>query len=305
MCALFGYLDIGHQVPIKVLRKLLQALANASEVRGNDASGIAYVKDSSLTIYKRPKPAHKLRFRLPEGTTAVMGHTRMTTQGSERKNYNNHPFLGHVGTDFALAHNGVLYNDRELRRTKQLPETQIETDSYIAVQLLEAQNELTFESIKQMAEDVCGSFTFTILDAENALWFVKGSSPLYLLHFPEIGLYAYASTKEIMLSALKRTILQYMRREVITVDEGQILRIDVKGQTSCGRFDPFVLAKAYEWELSCCDDELEQLLSICGCFGVTEDEVMQMLEMGYTYDDIEDWLFCPTAYKRALLEEEL
>ncbi len=79
MCALFGFLDIGHQVPMKVLRKILQALADASEIRGNDASGIAYVKDSSLTIYKRPKPAHKMRFRLPEGTTAVMGHTRMTT----------------------------------------------------------------------------------------------------------------------------------------------------------------------------------------------------------------------------------
>lgn len=305
MCALFGFLDYGHRIPTKVLQRLLQALANASEIRGNHAAGIAYLKDNSLTIYKRPKPAHKLHFKLPPGTSAVMGHTRFTTQGSEKVNCNNHPFRGRAGTDFALAHNGVLYNDRELRRDKHLPETQIETDSYIAVQLLEAQGELSFESIQQMAEDVCGSFTFILLDEDNALWFVKGSSPLYLVHFPEIGLYAYASTKEIMQSALKRTILQYMRREVIAVDEGQILRIDAKGQTSRGRFDPFVPAKEFEWELSYCDDELEQLLNICGCFGVTEDEVMQMLEMGYTYDDIEDWLFCPTAYKQALLEGEL
>ena len=305
MCALFGFLDYGHRFPTKILQRLVQALANASEIRGDHASGIAYMKGGSLTIYKRPKPAHKLHFKLPRGTSAVMGHTRFTTQGSEKVNCNNHPFRGHAGTDFALAHNGVLYNDRELRREKHLPETQIETDSYIAVQLLEAQNELSFESLKQMAEDVCGSCTFTILDTENALWFVKGSSPLYLVHFPEFGLYAYASTKEIMQSALKRTILQYMRRDVIAVDEGQILRIDAKGQTACGRFDPFVLAKEFEWELSYCDDELEQLLNICGCFGVTEDEVLQMLEMGYTYDDIEEWLFCPTAYKRALLEGEL
>ena len=304
MCALFGFLDYGHRIPTKVLQRLLQALANASEIRGNHAAGIAYLKDNSLTIYKRPKPAHKLHFKLPPGTSAVMGHTRFTTQGSEKINCNNHPFLGHAGTDFALAHNGVLYNDRELRREKHLPETQIETDSYIAVQLLEAQGELSFESIQQMAEDVCGSFTFTLLDEDNALWFVKGSSPLYLVHFPEIGLYAYASTKDTMLTALKQTLLQYIRREVISIDEGQILRIDAQGNSSCGRFDPFVLAKEYEWELSY-DEELEQLLNICGCFGVTEDEIMQMLEMGYSYDDIEDWLFCPSAYERALMEGEL
>ncbi len=44
MCALFGFLDYKHQVSARVLQKLLQALANASEVRGTHASGIAYNK---------------------------------------------------------------------------------------------------------------------------------------------------------------------------------------------------------------------------------------------------------------------
>ena len=79
MCALFGFLDYGKRVPWKVLQKLVQALANASEVRGNHASGIAYNRPERLTIYKRPLPAHKMRFRIPEGTAADMGHTRLTT----------------------------------------------------------------------------------------------------------------------------------------------------------------------------------------------------------------------------------
>ncbi len=120
MCALFGYLDYGHQLSPKILQKLVQALANASEVRGNHASGIAYNRDNHLTVFKRPKPAHKLKFRLPDGTSAVMGHTRFTTQGSEKQNYNNHPFRGNAGTDFALAHNGVLYNDKQLRRDRYI-----------------------------------------------------------------------------------------------------------------------------------------------------------------------------------------
>ena len=111
MCALFGWLDYKGVVSDRLLKKLTQALANAAEERGTDASGIAYVKSDKVTIYKRPKPAHKLRFNAPNGTRAVMGHTRMTTQGNEKFNYNNHPFYGHADVDFAFAHNGVLYND--------------------------------------------------------------------------------------------------------------------------------------------------------------------------------------------------
>ena len=74
MCALFGWLDYKHIIPYKVLKKLTQALANAAEERGTDAYGISYIKDDRVTIFKRPKPAHKIRFNVPEGTTAVMGH---------------------------------------------------------------------------------------------------------------------------------------------------------------------------------------------------------------------------------------
>ena len=105
MCALFGWLDYKGIVSDRLLKKLTQALANAAEERGTDASGIAYVKSDKVTIYKRPKPAHKLRFNAPNGTRAVMGHTRMTTQGNEKFNYNNHPFYGHADVDFAFAHN--------------------------------------------------------------------------------------------------------------------------------------------------------------------------------------------------------
>ncbi len=45
MCALFGWLDCGKVLPIRLLKKLTQALANAAEERGTDASGISYITD--------------------------------------------------------------------------------------------------------------------------------------------------------------------------------------------------------------------------------------------------------------------
>ncbi|WP_276692118.1 class II glutamine amidotransferase [Ruminococcus callidus] len=297
MCALFGWLDYKGIVSDKLLKKLTQALANAAEERGTDASGIAYVKSGKVTIYKRPKPAHKLRFNAPNGTKAVMGHTRMTTQGNEKFNYNNHPFYGHADVNFAFAHNGVLYNDKELRTEKHLPQTLIETDSYIAVQLIEQQGKLNFDSLKSMAESVQGSFCFTALDENNTLYLVKGSNPMCLLHFAELGLYTYASTESILKKALQKASFHKYPFEVLNVDEGTILKIDRYGFLSGSTFEvqeSFRFGKWYNWY-----DELEEeyysqqeelLLEMCSCYGVTEDDVLLLLDYGYSADEIEEML---------------
>ena len=168
MCAVFGFLDYKGKISNAVLKKLIHTLSVAAEVRGTDATGIAYVRDGSMVTYKKPKPAHKVKLFFPRDTRAVIGHTRFTTQGSEKRNCNNHPFEGHCGTEmFAIAHNGVLYNDRELRREQHLPTTPIETDSYIAVQLLEQEQNLDAENVRRTAELVEGSFVFTILRNDN------------------------------------------------------------------------------------------------------------------------------------------
>lgn len=163
MSCLFGILDYNQSLNSKQLNKMVAVLSKACEVRGTDATGIAYNYNERLCIYKRPLSARKMHYKIPNGVHYVMGHTRMTTQGNERFNYNNHPFLGKTdNTDFALAHNGVLYNDYHLRLTERLADTKIETDSYIAVQLIEKNRTLDTESLKYMAEQLEGSFTITV-----------------------------------------------------------------------------------------------------------------------------------------------
>ena len=190
MCCLFGFVDYAGSLSVKQKNHLIRELSIAAEARGTDATGISYNTSRGLQIYKRPLAAHRLHLRIPAEAHVVMGHTRMTTQGSAKKNFNNHPFLGCVkGKRFALAHNGVLWNDRGLRHTKHLPKTKIQTDSYVAVQLLEQQKALDFDSLAKMAEQVEGSFSFAVLDEQDALWIVKGDSPLSIAHFPECGVY--------------------------------------------------------------------------------------------------------------------
>lgn len=294
MCALFGWLDCGKKLPHKTLRKLTQELANAAEERGTDASGISYVKNKSIHIYKKAKPAHKMRFKFPERTAAIMGHTRFTTQGNQKFNFNNHPFYGKADKEFAFAHNGVLYNDKELRKEKNLPVTHIETDSYVAVQLIEKQKKLDFEILKNMAEDVSGNFTFTILNEDNKLYFVKGLSPMFLIYFEKLRLFAYASTETIMQKALKKSGLSYYKYQVIKLSEGDILSIDSYGKIETFEFqfdDLSLLSKFRYGDFDYYDPSHEDmLLEMCSCFGVSEDDVLLLLDYGYMADEIEEML---------------
>lgn len=265
MCSLFGFLDYQGIMPHRTLRKLTQALANAAEERGTDAAGISYVRNGEVVIYKRPKPAHKLHFDPPDGTAAVMGHTRMTTQGDGKHNYNNHPFPGLAGdTSFSFAHNGVLWNDRELRKTSVIPDTHIETDSYIGVQLIESQQKLDFDSLKYMAEAVEGNFTFSVLDEHNNLYIIKGSNPMCLLHFPVLGLYVYASTESIMKKALQKVGLHKFAMERVETDEGDILRIDKNGEIARSEFQPKIYRSKYgswyDYDDSSCYNMHEEML---------------------------------------------
>ena len=238
MCCLFGFIDYAGSLSVKQKCRLIRELSIAAEVRGTDATGIAYNTSRGLQIYKRPLAAHRLHLRIPAEAHVVMGHTRMATQGSAKKNFNNHPFFGHVkGESFALTHNGTIWNDLELRRTKHLPRTKVQTDSYIAAQLLEQQKALNLSSLKCMAEQVEGSFSFSVLSEQDELWLVKGDNPLTIVHYPAAGVYVYASTAEILNKALARCRNWLGRGEKVDIAMGDIVKIDRKGRITRGTFD--------------------------------------------------------------------
>ena len=301
MCAIFGLLD--YRGTLKAVQRLhiIQALSVAAEVRGTDATGIAFFQRKRLSIQKAPKPAHKMKYRIPTEANYIMGHTRMTTQGSAKRNYNNHPFPGKAGKlPFALAHNGVLYNDHELREICQLPQTEIETDSYVAVQLIEREKDVSFTSLSKMAELVEGHFTFTILDQNNNLYFVKGENPLTIYHYPGLGLYLYASTSMILENALAVLQMDELEPEVIETWDGDILRIDKHGEISSSQFSlgeespvqTFYPSRRYL--LPHCQSQkeyIQNLKSVAWAYGYDPVEIDDLLADGFSEEDIEEMLY--------------
>lgn len=303
MCCLFGLLDYGRSLTAAQKNHILSVLSTACEVRGTDATGIAYNTDSGLQIYKRPLPAHHLHLHIPKDTKFVMGHTRMTTQGCEKHNHNNHPFSGCAGgVPFALAHNGVLHNDHGLRRQRKLPSTKIETDSYVAVQLIERSGELSFASLKQMAEAVEGTFTFTVTDNTDNLYIVKGNNPICLYHWPKLGLYIYASTEDILKRTLQGIRLKLGKPQEVSIESGEIVRVDRFGRIARSRFDTSHLFHShsyfgwpYQFPLwgsePVCDSYVSELKSVARAFGYAPEDIDGLLNEGFTPEEIEETFY--------------
>lgn len=315
MCCLFGILDYGHTLTPKQRTKVLSILATASEARGKDATGIAYNTHNALAIYKRPKAAHRMNFRLPTDASVIMGHTRMTTQGSERHNQNNHPFSGRVGEClFALAHNGVLYNDSNLQEEYKLPKTKIETDSYVSVQLLERFGKLTFDTLAKTAEQLLGTFTLTLLDNENNMYFVKGNNPLCLYYWSERNLYLYASTEEILKDAILKIPFHIGTPTEILVSMGEIVKIDPRGNRTSSKFSTDNIAVSsgyslhgygryfYDWGYSLSTQKQTEektsyadlIRSMAQTFGYTPEDVDALLAEGFCPEEIEEMFYCDT-----------
>ena len=301
MCCLFGFIDYAGSLSVKQKCRLIRELSIAAEARGTDATGIAYNTSRGLQIYKRPLAAHRLHLRIPAEARVVLGHTRMTTQGSAKRNYNNHPFFGHVkGESFALAHNGAIWNDLDLRRTKRLPRTKVQTDSFIAVQLLEQQKALDFSSLRYTAEAVDGSFSFTVLSERDDLYLIKGDNPLTIVHFPKVGVYVYASTAEILNKALARCGNWLGRAEKVDIEMGDIVKIDNNGRITRGTFDAskFYRSSWGYWDTSLYprlphseEEHLALLKSVAKAFGFTGEMVDRLLDQGFTIDDVENLLY--------------
>ena len=133
MCSLFGLIDFKECLSTHTKNKILNTLARECQVRGTDATGIAYSFNDRLRIYKRPLPARKMKIHIPHGVNAVMGHTRMTTQGNAQFNQNNHPFLCSRSQRRSLERQRVTNGrksadderrDRQLRRRSAFREKQ-------------------------------------------------------------------------------------------------------------------------------------------------------------------------------------
>lgn len=166
------------------------------EHRGTHATGyVAVGWDGKVKLDKADVPAQefiKERDPFPEGTQAVLLHTRFWTKGKPDVMGNNHPVT--YGTCFAI-HNGSIDNDDELFKTEEL-KRHFEVDSEIIPAVLDKHTLDSPDTIRKALEKLQGYMAIAAIDPikhPSRLVLARGeNSPLYI--FENQNCIVWAST---------------------------------------------------------------------------------------------------------------
>jgi Glucosamine 6-phosphate synthetase, contains amidotransferase and phosphosugar isomerase domains len=205
MCSISGF-SLSPQSKINA-RELSHALLAEGDVRGDQASGYAYaMEDGRRGFYKNHVKGVQLRLRaMPRDAKAVILHTRYATHGSVLDNANNHPIVSQSGR-IALVHNGVIWNDDEIREDYAWPMLP-EVDSSVIPELIEFGG-------PDETEKLAGDAAIAWLDDQTGTTVhvarVSGN-PIAVAVLMD-GSFVFASTEDILGKALNRVGLSWVGR---------------------------------------------------------------------------------------------
>ena len=165
MCGIIGY--FGKKPAQNILLDGLKRM----EYRGYDSAGIACQHNKTISLVKKSGKIKDLRQkidkRLPkvfEDAVYGIGHTRWATHGSP-SDKNAHPHLDH-SNNFALVHNGIIENYKEIRTflSQKNINCVSDTDSEVLVQLISyCFNGNLEEAVSEALKKVIGAYGILVI----------------------------------------------------------------------------------------------------------------------------------------------
>lgn len=241
MCGIAGF-SLSERSTVNA-RELAHNLLSEIQWRGNMASGFAFSDDKGkIGYYKAAVTGGQLPLKgLPRSAKTVILHTRLTTHGSEHVNENNHPVIS-PDNKIALTHNGVIWNEQEVRH-----------DALIGVKLPEVDTSVIGALIQYYGLEGVGELSG---DAAIA-WLESGkadelnvarleSSPLAYTWLLD-GSFVYASTPVLLMNALDAAQLEF--GAVFVMDERVYFKV-INGIIREFERTPELKAYNYDWRYS-------------------------------------------------------
>jgi glucosamine--fructose-6-phosphate aminotransferase (isomerizing) len=227
MCGIFGLIvhkDSNYGPAL--IRKSLTTLAHLSESRGKDSSGLVFRNESEkeMQVLKGAVPLSYLLKRAavksqldslinsnaqghapgPKSTFAVMGHSRLVTNGSQLNDENNQPVIkdGVIG-----IHNGIIVNENEIWSGHPEMKRTYEIDTEVMLALLRKHlrdkwdiPSAVSKTIGEIFGTVAAAFYF---DDLNNFSLATNNGSLYILTSKN-GLFAFASEEYFLKELTKR-----------------------------------------------------------------------------------------------------
>jgi asparagine synthetase B (glutamine-hydrolysing) len=220
MCGIFGLIVTpASQLQSETIVKLLERLFKLSESRGSEAAGIAIGGTTHLQVFRRAQPASRMilsdeykQFIAANLTSvnranglAVVGHSRLVTNGSQGMEENNQPLSSAHCTG---VHNGIVVNDTELwaNHLDLLRKSQVDTE--VIFQLIDkyqTQGVNLPSAIMKTYQQLQGEANIAFLhDTERSLCLATNTGSLYFTHVPSMGIFIFASEKHFLKEIQKK-----------------------------------------------------------------------------------------------------
>lgn len=234
----------------ELLSKGSQSNGDATGVFGE---GFTWKVGQAYEDIRKGKARNLKNYMDEYATNWLVGHNRWTTQGTEKVQANNHPF---VNDTCVIVHNGMISNDDSLSRTYGL-KYKAETDSAVVPELIEMftnDGEDEVSAIKKTAELLEGSYSIFVLmkETKNLYYFKNSGTSFQFMRVTdrENNISYYGSTCKISLQELGSIKTDgmfdgdvYKGRSFGSPEVGQIYRIVYKGDLDIikegkGKFEP-------------------------------------------------------------------
>lgn len=205
MCGVFGFIN-NNSLSRPAAQKLAEALAIKSQIRGRDATGYAILNQGQIEVYKKPVPASRLTINLKD-SDLFLGHTRFATMGNPTDESQAHPFLS-TDKNIALAHNGIAHHDFYRLRAKYELSGQIDSEGILSFLEKTGFQEAGFKKMFKEWPNSSIALTLLVQDKSSIVLSCNEDRPIWFTS-PQKGLFVYASTREILISALSRAGLNF------------------------------------------------------------------------------------------------
>jgi len=239
MCGIFGFL-MSETVSIqcKDLRHLIDRLFILSESRGKESAGLAFMSKGLVHVLKKPCPASRFirskdykRFldfcaseTPPNSATALIGHSRLVTDGSSQQDYNNQP----VEKDGLTGiHNGIIVNVSEIYERHPLLTREYEVDTEVLLAIMSEYLRRGFstpEVLRLAMEEIVGSASVAVFVPEREELAIATNTGSLYFHKSEEGLpMIFASERYILESALsdRKVVKALQTNEVVQLSPGR------------------------------------------------------------------------------------
>ena len=227
MCGIFGITvrELPDDMPRLVVSAARQ-LFLLSESRGKEAAGVAILSQGTIRVYKEATCASKMirgkRFRRlfrealggngreanGKAPFAIVGHSRLVTQGLQTVHANNQPVIaaGLVG-----VHNGIIVNDAALWEKFPTLERQCQVDTEVILNLIAkfaAEEGSLVRGVQEAFRHLEGSASIAVLSEHSSdLLLATNTGSLYLCTSRDGRICIFASERYILQELLKKRFL--------------------------------------------------------------------------------------------------